>query len=1176
MRLRSLDIKGFKSFADRTIINFSEDVIGIVGSNGCGKSNIVDAIRWVLGEQKTKQLRSETMTSVIFNGTKSRKASAMAEVTLVFDNDKGILPMEYQQVSIKRTLFKDGSSAYYLNGIKCRLKDISNLLADTGMGSDSYAIIALGMVDELLQDKENARLKLFEQAAGVSKYKVRKKETLSKLKSTSADLERVEDLVFEIEKNLKTLERQAKRAKLYFELKEEYKKFSLEWSYFKIAAYKSSYKQLDKQIKEEFENKNTLEKELVFLEKKVEKNKEGSVQKEEHLTVCQRKLSGLISRIRTKENDQKMLLQKTLFLEQNKDKLELRISGNKEKLLAIENKIDVYSDQLDAAFDAGKILSADLAAAKEKLTKIRQLHGATKSQLEDFVKEQQRLNISLFQQEKELAILENQQQTAQNNIGRIQNNIGARALEIKTIKLEASELKELQKEEENTIDSLQKKEVDRKEKLEETTENIEQLQEKLSGENRRLDAKKNEHKLLKSLVENMEGFSESIKFLSKNKSWSNNAPLLSDIFYCEPKYRAAIENYLEEYLGYYVVQNFAEALTAIALLEEHKKGKANFFLLEQFDSLAASPKASKGVCALDILEYDSPYKALAEHLLGAVYVVPKRVEKEDLDPAVIWLTEDGKFIQKNYSIKGGYVGAFEGKKIGRKKNLQLLEQQIEVLQQQTNQLQEALKDLRVLQQHLRQANYQKEINRLQQQCNQTIRKVIGIQSKIENFEQFEKENLALITSYQKQIENQSERTKNTKLAWAGVQQKIKELQANVSDKDASVQQITEAMSAAAAEYNQKHIEQVKQQNLLANIEKELDFSHQQYKELKDQCRLDEKLQIESGGHLAKTQKEIEALGKILEEWSELKGEYQAQQTLAEKEYFELRGESNQTEKDWREGQRKYNQLVELVGVLENKFNEIKLKLTTIAERLNVEFEININDLINKEPNRDYEEKELEIKVEKLRKRLQNYGSINPMAIEAYDEIQKRYQTIVEQRKDLLEAKENLLATIAEIETKATEQFMVAFKQVRLYFIEVFRSLFLEDDTCDLVLTNPSQPLDSRIEIIAKPKGKRPLSINQLSGGEKTLTATALLFALYLLKPAPFCVFDEVDAPLDDANIAKFNQIVKNFSKNSQFIIVTHNKKTMESVDIMYGVTMVQGISRVVPVDFRELNAARLS
>lgn len=1172
MRLVSLEIKGFKSFADKTIINFGEDVIGVVGSNGCGKSNIVDAIRWVLGEQKTKQLRSESMTSVIFNGTKARKSAGMAEVTLIFDNDKGVLPLDYQQVSIKRTLFKDGSSAYYLNGVKCRLKDISNLLADTGMGSDSYAIIALGMVDDLLADKENSRLKLFEQAAGVSKYKVRKKETLSKLKSTEADLDRVEDLVFEIEKNLKTLERQAKRARVYFELKEEYKKLSLELAYFKIAENKEAYKKLNQQIKTELERKKETETAIDKLEKRVEKDKADTIEKEEYLGHCQRKLSSLIGKIKGKENDGKMLTQKTLFIQQSTEKLDERMAQNKAKLELVEKRIDEHSEQLDTAFEMGKEVNNTLAEAKNQLDKIRQQHSNHKAQLEEFGKEQRQIDNSFFQYEKEQAVLLNKQDAAQKNIQRIEENIQNRSAEMVSIAKESETLQQLQKEEEHNLLTLKEKEAKRKIELEQTNQKVELVAEQLAKESRQLDAKKNEYKLLKSMVENMDGFSESIKFLSKNQSWTENAPLVSDLFYCEPDYRTAIENYLEPYLSYYVVQNFTEALQAIELLDENKKGKANFFLLEQFPAYAKiEKKTTIGKWALDVVEYEATYAPLAKHLLKEVYITEEVMELNQLDDDKTWLTIDGKFIQQNYTIKGGSVGAFEGKKIGRKKNLKLLEEQIEALTQQTTTLQQQLQDLKRVQQQLRQANYQREIEKLEQQLNKVIRQAIGIQSKIDSFEQFKEENLKLIATYSSQAEQETSRQKEIEQKLIELLQQKKDLQRDMADKDGALQEMATALSEASSAYNRKHIDQVKQQNLIASIEKELDYSHKQYKELRDQFKIDEKILKESGGDLSTTEKEIEAVQAQLEEWYELKKEYQANQSTAEKEYFAIRGNTTEREKELRQTQRNYNQLVELIAGLEGKFNEVKLQLTTIAERLKVEFEIKINDLVNETPNPSYEEAVLESNVNQLKNRLQNYGSINPMAIEAYDEIQERYQVIVKQREDLAEAKKNLLATIDEIEEKATEQFMAAFNQVRKHFVRVFRSLFMEDDTCDLILTDPEHPLESKIEIVAKPKGKRPLSINQLSGGEKTLTATALLFSLYLLKPAPFCIFDEVDAPLDDANIAKFNNIVKDFSKNSQFIIVTHNKKTMEAVDIMYGVTMVQGVSRVVPVDFRALD-----
>jgi chromosome segregation protein len=1172
MRLKSLDIKGFKSFADRTVINFGEDVIGIVGSNGCGKSNIVDSIRWVLGEQKTSQLRSESMTSVIFNGTKGRKASGLAEVSLTFTNDKGILPLEYQEVSIKRILYKDGSSEYQLNGIKCRLKDISNLLVDTGMGSDSYAIIALGMVDDLLQDKDNSRLKLFEQAAGISKYKSRKKETFSKLKATEADLSRVEDLLFEIQKNLKSLERQAKRAKRYFELKEEYRRLSLELSYFKIAECKAVYKTLDKQIEEEHKKKKALDEAVIKLESQVERGRNGNLDKEAELAAAQKKLNNLVGKIKGKENDQKILTQKSLFLQQNNEKLDERIASNRKRLAETEENIELQSEQLDEQYKLGKELSSQLGEAKEILENIRSKHGNVKKELEGFLIEQRTLNNAVFEQEKKAAVLQNQEESALKSMERLDRVLEQRASEVSGITTQAGQLASAQKEQEVALESLKKSEELRKKKLEETEQALDTAKENLSVKNRSLDSKRNEYKLLKSLVENMDGFSESIKFLSKNRSWSDNAPLLSDVFYCQPEYRAAVENYLEAYLSYYVVQNFTEALQAIDLLDQHQKGKANFFLMEQFpQEKKAKEKGTKGIWALDVLEYDAKYQALAEYLLGDVYIVAEKVAVEELNNERIWLTKDGKYTQRGYSIRGGSVGAFEGKKIGRKKNLELLETQIESLTEVAQVLENEVKDFRLMQQNLRQNNQQLEIQKLEKQLNETVRQAITIKSKLDSFEQFRKETEEQKVAYAEQIGKYKVEQEAVQLQLTKVQKSLRQLKENVSEKDASVQTIADEMAEASSNYNKKHIEQVRHQNGMASIEKELDFSHRQYKELKDQRKRDEEILNESGGDLTTTQKDIESGNIQLHEWYEVKRTYQETVGVAEKVYFEARGNLVEAEKTLREKQRQQTQGLELIGRLDNKFNEVKLKLTSIAERLNVEFEVKMNDLVNESPNPDFEEAVLESNVAQLRKQLANYGPINPMAIEAYDEIQGRNKLIIEQRDDLLESKENLLATIAEIEAKATERFMAAFNQARIYFVEVFRSLFHKDDTCDLKLTNPETPLESKIEIVAKPKGKRPLSINQLSGGEKTLTATALLFSLYLLKPAPFCIFDEVDAPLDDANIAKFNNIVKDFSKNSQFVIVTHNKKTMEAVDIMYGVTMVKGISRVVPVDFREMD-----
>jgi chromosome segregation protein len=383
--------------------------------------------------------------------------------------------------------------------------------------------------------------------------------------------------------------------------------------------------------------------------------------------------------------------------------------------------------------------------------------------------------------------------------------------------------------------------------------------------------------------------------------------------------------------------------------------------------------------------------------------------------------------------------------------------------------------------------------------------------------------------------------------------------------------IADKLNKVSEEYNQQNIAFIKQQNKITTLQRELNFREKQVRDLTVKLETSQRNLAKSETELQEAEQGIQTLDKELIDLYGLKSDNQAYLTAAEEDYYKSRGTINEIEENIRQYNRQTNQTQQIISNLKDGFNDVKMKLTSIGERLKIEFEMSINDLMNQSPNPELDRKQLEEAVGKLRGRLNNYGEINPMAVEAYDEMSERHIFIKEQRDDLLSAKKTLLDTIEEIESKATAQFLEAFNQVRDSFKKVFRTLFTEDDDCDLVLEDPDNPLESVIKITAKPKGKRPQTINQLSGGEKTLTATALLFSLYLLKPAPFCIFDEVDAPLDDANITKFNKIIKEFSADSQFIIVTHNKQTMAAVDVIYGVTMAeQGVSRVVPVDFRTL------
>lgn len=1176
MRLKSLEVKGFKSFADETVINFGEDVIGVVGPNGSGKSNVVDAIRWVLGEQKSKELRLDKMSSVIFNGTKNRKEGNTAQVTLTFENTKNILPTEYHTVSITRILYRSGESEYRLNGVTCRLKDITTLLMDTGIGSNSYAIIALGMVDDILENKENARRRMFEQAAGVSKYKARKHETMQKLEATTQDLERVQDLLFEIEKNLESLEKQAKRTQKYFDLREKYKELSIALAVIKVNAYKASYKEISTQIEREEDNYRQIQAGITQAEAALEKEKAAHVDKEKNLSEKQRELNSLVGRIRGKENDKRMLEQKTQFIDQNKKTLAEQILTIKARLEQLEADTEFYTTELNSERRKEGKLEEVLTTTDEKLKNIRENHGSIKSAMDSKLSQQQNIEREITELDKKRAINLNQVDNLQKDIERRVADVVLRRTETENVKGLLVETEEKEKNISLVISDLENKETARKADVEKAERLIDEKTKQLSEVNRRLDSKKNEYKLTKSMVESMEGFPESIKYLQASKEW--NFPLLSDLIYVKENYRAAIENYLEAYLNYYVVDTFDDAMKAIRLLSNSQKGKANFFVLEAFSSYRPTLELVEGVEeATSFVEVEAKYKTLTSFLLENVFVSDNVGTglSSALDKNITLLDSSGAFMKRRFSIAGGSVGLFEGKKIGRKKNLEVLEKIIKENEEDSTRFTAELSQTRAYLQDLKSKSYTQEIQNQYNILNKNAQEKLSLRLKLDNVEAYAQENEEKNQTSCIQVEEIIAANKNLDVQLAALRNDSEALRNQVSDSGDSYRQLADELSAASQAYNEANINFIRQQNKVSTLQQELNFRKNQLTENQTALQRNEINLKNSEAELLENQQQIDIFTKELIEDYKSRKTFEVTLNEAEQTYYQARSVINELDDKVRKFGRQQAEVQSLVNRLKDKFNDIKLQLTSISERLQVEFNIGVNDIINQEPDDQYNRAQLEEDVSKMKRQLDTFGEINPMAVEAYNEMKERHDTIAVQRDDILSAKDSLLETIREIEETATVQFKTSFDQIRTNFIEIFRTLFTEDDSCDLTLENPENPLESPINIIAKPKGKRPQSISQLSGGEKTLTATALLFALYLLKPAPFCIFDEVDAPLDDANIEKFNRIIKKFSSDSQFIIVTHNKATMAAVDVIYGVYMPeQGVSAVTPVDFRSLDDKR--
>lgn len=1187
MRLKTLEIKGFKSFANETVVNFGKDVIGVVGPNGSGKSNIVDAIRWVLGEQKSKELRLDKMTSVIFNGTKKRKQAPVASVSLTFENTKNLLPTEYHVVTITRMLFRSGDSEYRLNNVPCRLKDITSLFLDTGIGSNSYAIIALGMVDDILQDKENARRRMFEQAAGISKYKKRKHETMNKLKNTSADLERIEDLLFELEGQCKTLEKQAKRAKRFFEIKDEYKSLSIHLATDKVKTFRDQHKQVKTQLTEEEDKYRGHEISVRSFEAALEKERKANIDKEQALSERQRQLNALVGRIRGQENDKRMLEQKIQFNASQKNKLSEEVNKAQYRIEQLTTDIESFRENLQTDKRLEAELEEKLVEVEDKLADIKKNHGSLKADLDEVVKAQQNAERAVFELEKEKAVNLNQLESLQRQTERSDDETKNRKAEIESLRAEVAKAEAEEGEKLKVLEKKQAAEEERRAEIERTESELDEAQKKLQRAGRSLDAKRNEYQLTKSMVESMEGFPESIRFLSNKKNWKNGAPLLSDLIYVQEDARVAIENYLDQYLNYYVVNNLEEAYGAIQMLSKAQKGKANFFLLDAFkDYVPPMTLLPDTMQATDLIQTDEEYRRLVAYLLENVMVTDQSEisGKIDSDQVTI-LSKSGRFIQRKYSVGGGSVGLFEGKKIGRKKNLEVLEVAIKKGEKEVDKLQTAFHNLKEKIEQLKAADMRNEIRLLQQEVNQFAQQKAGLAARLENFENFIKEAAGKSAETYAAIKEIKDANEEIETQLRQKVHALEQAKEQIQNTDGSFREVAEALSNASAAYNAQNIEFIKQQNKVTAVQRELSFREKQLNDT--QAALDRNIRNLSEGdeELQGIQEEIDAIEKALLTAYEEKKVFAANLTEAEQAYYKARGGINEIEDKIRKANRARTDSQILINQLKEKLNDVRYQLQSIGERMRIEFNVSINDLLNKKESDEAKEgredaakkkgvrisvneQELQLKVERLKNRLDNYGEINPMAVQAYDEMKERFDNITEQKADIEKAKEDLLTTIKEIEDTATAQFLEAFDKARLYFIDVFRSLFTADDKCDLVLLNPENPLESKIEIVAKPKGKRPQSISQLSGGEKTLTATALLFALYLLKPAPFCIFDEVDAPLDDANIEKFNRIIKKFSKDSQFIIVTHNKATMAAVDVIYGVYMQEpGVSAVTPVDF---------
>jgi chromosome segregation protein len=835
MLLSKLEIKGFKSFGDKMVIHFDKGITGVVGPNGCGKSNVVDAIRWVLGEQKSRMLRSDKMENVIFNGTKNRKPTNLAEVSLTFENTKNLLPTEYTHVTITRRYYRSGESEYQINGVTCRLKDITNLFLDTGINSNSYAIIELKMIDELLNDKNNSRRELFEEAAGISKFKNRKRETLRKLEDTDADLARVEDLLFEIDKNLKSLEKQAKQAAKYFEIKAEYRVASINLAKKSLEQLQLSLVDAQSKIQQESDHKLEIQTQIVDLEAQLSAAKADLIGKEKLLATRQKALNEQVNKIRTFESDKKIKNERLRFLEDRSQALREQIDQDRKSNDRAAFAIRSLEQEKEAA---EKIL-----AEKEVLVaQLREAYDLQKTIASEKQEQHKELSLQVsqikervYQAGKEVEIKQIQWSTLKQELERTSSDDSSQEASLADFEQNLTRIKAQLDEAQQAFDLLKQKQEEQDQKVEETNRIVEMIREELTQVSRKLDSKTNEFNLTKSLVENLEGFPEAIKFLKKNPSWGKDVPLLSDLLTTDEKYRVTIENYLENYLNYYVVDTEAEAIAAIQLLSDAARGKANFFILSHFEHFSPSQSQifPNARAATEIIEFDIKYSRLINYILDNVYIVQGDYPDFPSQKEGVFLSESGKYIKKKFSLSGGSVGLFEGKRIGRAKNLEKLEKEIKELNKKVStsraNLDQKLGELT----KLKELSYKKALEESQAKLQAMNSEYVSVRTKKEQLSE-------LLTSNATKREDIMARI-------ASLEENLEQIQPQLTKEKALFEELNEQLLLLTEEldlankllaeksqlFNQENITYIQQLNRVSNAEQEIEFKQSAFESSKD-------------------------------------------------------------------------------------------------------------------------------------------------------------------------------------------------------------------------------------------------------------------------------------------------------------------------------------------------------
>ena len=1184
MFLKQLDTVGFKSFAERTKIDFVNGVTAVVGPNGSGKSNIIDAVRWVLGEQSAKSLRGQKMEDVIFQGSDSRNALNFAEVTLILNNDENQLPIDFDEVSVTRRVYRSGDSEFYINKQACRLKDIIDLFMDSGLGKEAFTIIGQGKIEEILSSKAEERRAIFEEAAGVLKYKQRKRQAEFKLVETEENLNRIEDIIHEIEQQIEPLRKQAETAKVYQEKSEHLKNIEIGLLVTEITQRHEQWENVLTEIKELKDIEVKIKADISIRETKLLSQKEKLIDIDNTLQNLQKLLLTVTEELEKCEGSRNLLIERLKHYEENKKNLELSILQTNEKKKLTKRVYEEEELKLEQLVKSNQELKEELLEIQEKAKS----HGTELTlKIED-------LKADYIEYLNEEAVNKNELHSTQKRLEQIQafkqeesSSQNEKVEKRASLESELNKLKEHIELKESEIYKIDN-EIDQKEdkfKIEQT--NLNEMREKIHRANEQIATLSSRKETYEEMRDSYQGYFYGVKEVLKaadDKKVANVEGIVLDLISVPSDYITAIDTILGAQSQHVVVKDDQAARESINWLKKENKGRATFLPLASIserhipEKLLSELQNYSGFInvAANIIQTADKYKKLVYHLMGNALVVKTLKDANEVAKMsgrrYRVVTLEGDVVYPGGSMSGGAKKKTNQSLFTREKDLAILTKKLDDYTERTANFKNTINSKKIEINHL--DDEIKTLRVSKYDMNELLSDLALKHTLIEN--QYNKFNDDLLVYDLNMKQNVEERnhllSKEKELTIKLKENKMKLLKTNdqINELNTKLTTFNTNEEENKAQLHNLEIKIAESEERIKNQRNTAIRTKNEFKEvLCSNNALKEELKELVKAH-ANENTEVNMDDQIIIKQKEKdKIEYTLSQTR--KSINQLSTAIEDEERDVKEEEKERLKLMSVIQNKEVSANRLDVSLETRITHLQTEYIMSFeraNELYEKVTDIETVKQE----VTHLKSEITRLGTVNLGAIEEFERIEERYLFLTTQQKDLLDAKQTLYNVISEMDEEMVALFSETFEQIQKEFEVVFKELF-GGGYAKLSLTDPNNMLDTGIDIIAQPPGKKLRSLGLLSGGERALTALALLFSILKVRPVPFCILDEVEAALDEANVIRFAKYVKMHSEDIQFIVITHRRGTMEEADVLYGVTMQEpGISRLVSVRLEEADA----